>query len=107
MAKKLDIKNPLFNTLEETKEEQQAAEPKKVGRPRKDDIIRGNSAQEGLTEDLIRATFILKVSALNDLKDYAYTKRITIKDALTEMIETFIKNYKENPHNDELLHHKK
>ena len=42
--------NPLFTAQEET--EQAAVEPKKKrGRPQKDDIVRGNSVQEGLTKN--------------------------------------------------------
>lgn len=99
---KLNINNPLFNTGAEPAEEA-AAEPKKMGRPRKSELVRDNSAQAGLTEEWQRATFIVKVSALNALNDYAYTKRIPIKDALTEVIEKFITDYESNPDNEPLL----
>lgn len=109
MAKKnILANNPLFNTVAEDDQTEQtttaAAEaPKKMGRPRKKDLVRDNSAQEGLTEDYTRATFILKVSALEAVKNYAYTKRIPIKDALTEIIESFIATYESNPDNEPLL----
>lgn len=106
MAKKNILQNnPLFNTVaaDDQTEQTTAATPKKMGRPRKNDLVRDNSAQEGLTEDYTRATFILKVSALEAVKDYAYTKRIPIKDALTEIIESFIANYEDNPENEPLL----
>lgn len=103
---KLNIKNPLFNTGEEPAAEETTAK-KKMGRPRKSDLVRDNSAQAGLPEEWQRATFIVKVSALDDLKSYAYTKRIPLKDALTEVIEKFIADYKANPDNEELLPAKK
>lgn len=104
MAKKLNMNNPLFETTAEPEEVKPQA--KKMGRPRKTDIVRDNSVQEGLTADLTRATFIMKVETLDALKDYAYTERITIKDAITDIIDGFIKDYKENP-NNKLLSHKK
>lgn len=101
MAQKLGLNNPLFNNSEEI------AEPKKPGRKRNEALVRDNAVQNGLTEDLTRATFILKVDNLNKLKDYAYTKRITIKDAINEAIESFINDYESNPDNETLLEHKK
>lgn len=101
MAKKSVLQNnPLFNTAVEADQE-----APKMGRPRKSDLVRDNSVQAGLTEDLTRATFILKVDTLNDLKDYAYTKRITIKEALDEIITDFMTKYKAE--GNELLQHKK
>lgn len=100
MAKKLGINNPLFDNAEES------SEPKKPGRKRNEALVR-EGVQNGLTEDLTRATFILKVDTLDKLKDYAYTKRITIKDAINEVIENFIKEYEANPDNERLLKHKK
>lgn len=99
MAKKNFLEsNPLFTD---------AAEPvaKGKGRPRKADLVRDNSAQEGLTEDYTRATFILRVDQLNELKDYAYTHRITIKEALETVISKFMEDYRAN--GGELLQHKK
>lgn len=104
MAKKNILSNnPLFNTQEEP---QEVAEPKKMGRPRNKDLVRDNSVQEGLTEDLTRATFILRVDTLNALKDYAYTERLTLKDALDGIITKALEEYKADP-NNQLLSHKK
>lgn len=47
-----------------------AAEPQ-IGRRRKD-LVRYNSVQAGLPEDWTRATFIVRVSLLEKLKDFAY-----------------------------------
>lgn len=101
MARKNFLENnPLFSEAEE-----QQTETRGKGRPRKDDIVRDNAAQEGLTADYTRATFILRVETLNALKDYAYTNRITIKEALEAAVGKFIEEYKEN--GGELLNHKK
>lgn len=37
------------------------------------------------------------------IKDYAYTKRMRIGDAVRLMVETFIENYKADPENEPLL----
>lgn len=109
MAKKNILQgNPLFDTVEEkptAAPADQSAETTKKGRPRNEELVRDNSAQAGLPEDYTRASFIMKVSALNDLKDYAYTKRMSIKDALTEILEGYFEQYKAE--GNELLQHKK
>ncbi len=89
MAKfKLEDKlNPLFTAQAEEKEQTAAAEPKKKrGRPQKEDIVRGNSVQEGLTEEYTRATFIMRVDLVEKLKNYAYTERLSMKDAVNKLI---------------------
>lgn len=112
MAKKLEINNPLANnvlfkepTVEETKAATEAT-PKKKGRPLKDEIVRDNSKQEGLTAEYTRASFILSVENVDFIKDYAYTKRITIKDALDEIIGNFKANYEADKTNEPILKHK-
>ena len=110
MAKKVGINNPLFNTepQQEAQEVEQATPQKnKTGRPRNTDIVRDNSVQAGLTEEFTRATFIMKVETLDALKDYAFTKRISIKEAITDIIDSFIEDYKADPDNEPLLPHKK
>lgn len=66
------------------------AEEKKVGRPRKNNIVRGNSVQENLPEEWTRATFIVKVDLLEKLKDYSYTDRRSLKDIINEMLEDYL-----------------
>ena len=78
---------------------------KKIGRPRRGDLIRDHSSQAGLTEDYTRFSCICKVANLKDLKDYAYTKRIPTRDAIDEIIEFFFKAYRGNPKNEKLLDH--
>ncbi len=86
MAKfKLEDKlNPLFAAQPE--ETEQAAPKKKRGRPQKEELVRGNSVQEGLTEEYTRATFIMRVDLVEKLKNYAYTERLSMKDAVNKLI---------------------
>lgn len=107
MAKKLNINNPLFADSEPTPQAAESPQKKKNGRPRKNDVVRESGSQQGLTEEYTRATFIMKVETLDALKDYAYTNRISIKDAITDIIDSFIKEYEANPDNEPLLQHKK
>ena len=62
-----------------------------IGRKRKE-LVRHNSVQAGLPEDWTRATFIVRVSLLEKLKDFAYTERISIKDALDSALELFLQD---------------
>lgn len=87
--------DPLFNTQEalaKKEEEDQEEKPKKPGRPRKDNVVRGNSKQEGLTEDYTRATVIVKIDTLERAKDYAYTQRISIKEAISDLLDIGLKH---------------
>lgn len=87
MAYKLE-NNPLFTPPEETIEKEVAvpAGERKRGRPKKDTIVRGNSIQEGLTEEYTRATFIMRVDLVEKLKNYAYTERMSMKEAVNKII---------------------
>ena len=69
-----------------------------LGRRRKY-LVQHNSVQAGLPEDWTRATFIVRVSLLEKLKDFAYTERISIKDALDSALELFLQDV------DDLLRH--
>lgn len=102
MAKsRLDFSNPLLSpaavgSLSNT-EEREPTEKRKKGPARKPDVVRnedgGNSAQEGLSPDNTRFSCICKVDNVKRVKDYAYTKRITIKQAMDEIIESFFADY--------------
>lgn len=72
----------------------------KRGRPPKAELVRTNGVQAGLPEDWTRATFIVKVSQLEKLKDYAYTERLTLKEALEAALDQFLAD------KDDLLPHK-
>lgn len=52
--------NPIFAGLEDQETDSEAEEKRKRGRPKKDNLVRDNSVQEGLTEDYTRATFIVR-----------------------------------------------
>lgn len=81
--------NPLFsNAAADQAQEAQAQDVKRGrGRPKKDDIVRGVSAQEGLTAEYTRTTFIINVALLEWVKDYAYTERISLKDAFNGILQ--------------------
>lgn len=79
--------NPLFATPEAP--DQEAAEEKtaKRGRPQSDNVVRGNSVQEGLTAEYTRATFIVQVDLLEKFKNYAYTERLSMKEAINKVLK--------------------
>ena len=52
-------------------------------------------------------SFRIEPETADMIKDYAYTKRISIKDAVTVMVETFIDDYYNDPNNEPLLPHKR
>ena len=71
-------------------------------RGRKKNSSRANSVQAGLPEDWTRATFIVRVAYLEKLKDFAYTERISIKEALDIALERFLQDANHLlPHNRE------
>ena len=69
------------------------SETKKLGRPKRDDLIR-DGVQKGLSDEWTRASFIVRVDMLQKLKDYAYTERITIRDALDKALVMMLKDKK-------------
>ncbi|MCR5304863.1 MAG: hypothetical protein K6E33_09920 [Lachnospiraceae bacterium] len=82
--------NPLFDRGQEEQGKPKAPKKKK-GRPQKPDIVRGNSVQEGLTQDYTRATFILRVDLVERLKNYAYTERLSMKEAINKLVGEALK----------------
>ena len=103
--------NPLLNTetfdVDKERAELGIKEPdetrKTKGRPKKDDLVRDNSVQEGLTKDWTRATFIMNVDTLDKLKNYAYTERLSLKEAVDDILKDFLDDYQKT---HELLKHK-
>lgn len=77
------------------------ATEEKRGRPQRKDLVHENGVQAGLPEDWTRATFIVRCELLEKLKDYAYTERVTLKDALNTALEQFLED------KTDLLPHKK
>ena len=49
----------------------------------------------------------MKVKNVEDLKDYAYTKRLTLKDAADEILESFFRSYRSDPANEPILTRRK
>ena len=100
--------NLLFAETPQEQPQEKTQAKKSQGRPKNDNLVRGNSVQEGLTEDYTRATFILKVETLNKLKDYAYTERLSIKDAINEILERALEaeEKKLDKKGEKLLDHK-
>lgn len=78
-------------------------EKRSVGRPVSSELIREPGVQQGLKKEDTRATFILPVETVENLKAYAYTKNIKIREALTEIIDSFIADYEADPANEPLL----
>ena len=92
-----------FNAKREREELGIIATDTNKGRPKNKKIVRDNSVQAGLTADWTRATFIVRVSHLQKLKDFAYTERISIKEALDVALERFLQDRHDLlPHNKEL-----
>ena len=60
------------------------------GRPRTNLREVTKSSQEGLPENWTRATFIVRETLLEDLKDCAYTRRKTIRDVLDEALTAYL-----------------
>lgn len=52
-------------------------------------------------------SFRIDPETADKIKDYAYTKRISIKEAVETMVDAFIDDYLADPENEPLLQHKK
>ena len=52
-------------------------------------------------------SFRIDPAVADKIKDYAYTKRISIKEAVETMVEAFIDDYNADPENEPLLPHKR
>ena len=84
--------------------------PIKTNRGRKKIPPRVSSVQAGLPDDWTRATFIVRIAYLDKLKDFAYTERISIKEALDVALERFLSDTtdllphdKERRNSDEII----
>ena len=71
---------------------EQIITPSRLGRPQTIKREYEKSSQEGLPENWTRATFILREDLLKKLKDYAYTDRRTLKEIVSEMVESYLKD---------------
>lgn len=104
-ASKYKLENsPLFNQEQEEGEkgdlfskEQQAEilkQDQKKGRPKNENLVRSGS-QAGLPKESTRATFIIDIDVLEDVKNYAYTERLKLKDVINDFLKKGIEAYKE------------
>ena len=89
-TKQEKIKNQLLENRKARGE--QEPEPLKRSR-RRNDLIRDNSVQNGLTKDYTRATVIVNKADFEQLKDIAYTERKPIKEILEKVIKDFLAEY--------------
>jgi len=74
--------NPLFSAQDEATIK--ASQTSNAGRPKNADA-----------DDFQRMTFIIRKEYLKKLRDYAYTERIDVKEALDQALEKFLKNKKD------------
>lgn len=74
--------NPLFSAQEEEQIKKQ--QNTGAGRPKNADA-----------DDFQRMTFIVRKEHLKKLRDYAYTERIDVKEALDQALAQFLKNKKD------------
>ena len=70
---------------------QQSAPPARRGRPRTNFREITKASQEGLPENWTRATFIVREELLDNLKDYAYTQRLTIRDVMDQALTQYLR----------------
>ena len=104
MKLNLEDEKQKFNAKREREELGIVATETNQGRPKNKKIVRDNSVQAGLTADWTRATFIVRVSHLQKLKDFAYTERISIKEALDVALERFLQDRHDLLSHDKELH---
>ena len=65
--------------------------PPRRGRPRTNFREVTKASQEGLPENWTRATFIVREELLENLKDYAYTQRLTIRDVVDQALAQYLR----------------
>lgn len=53
-----------------------------------------NNPERKLPDGEVRYTVIINKKDLNRVLDYAYTERITVKEAFSEIIDSYFKGYK-------------
>lgn len=78
-----------------------------MARPRNDDIVRESGAQQGLSKNDTRMTFIIPIETAEKLRAFAYTKNMTLKDTLTIMVDKYIEDYEKDPNNEPILRRNK
>jgi hypothetical protein len=89
MAKK-SFSGGLSSLLGDTKQPEQAAEPKEAKTPKKEIT---KTSQIGTKEKETRATFIVNEDLLEKMKSLAYWDRVLIKDIVNTAFEDYIARY--------------
>lgn len=92
--KKLNFDNPLFSESEPTT---------KRGRPSIPTTIHGDTRREGMQPGNTRFSVMMSEELADFLRDYAYTKRQSMKDTINEIVGAFRANYEADPNNEPLL----
>lgn len=87
MSEKKDRFASTFDNLMHTPTQEEDKNP--VGRPQKDGIQR-DGAGKGLPEEWQRYTLIVNKNTLQDLKDYAWYERISIKEAVDNILSEYL-----------------
>ena len=104
MAQKLDINNPIMDAMKAAEE---PTGKKKTGRPKVEGRIRaedgGPSIQVGLPPELRRFSAICKYDNWRWLHNYAFTTRISFREALDEVIEDFRRKYERDKSNPDII----
>lgn len=62
----------------------------KVFTPEQEAAIRADQLKDSVTHEWTTATFKVRKTNMKKLRDYAYTERIEIKEALDQALETFL-----------------
>lgn len=82
-----EVNTALFSNMKEQPQEQ----PRNpVGRPRRDDVVHdkteGPSRQIGLRKNTTRTSFIITLDLLDRINNYAYTERISVREAYDRLL---------------------
>lgn len=88
--------NNTFDRITGTKAEPAAADPVQIEPTKK----------KTATKDKPVFSFRIEPETADKIKDYAYTKRISIKEAVETMVDAFIDDYESDPENEPLLKHR-
>lgn len=95
--------SPIFETFDADQERKslgiELPETKK-GKPRNDKLVKGNTVQAGLPADWTRACFIVRCDYLRKLKVFAFTERLSLKEALDLVLGEYLSDIDD----DELMY---
>ena len=84
MGKKILVNNPLLDNSDNAEEEEPVLT--------KEEIETIKEAQGGSIEDFTTMTFKVRKTTLKTLRDYAFTNRLKIKQALDEILTKYFES---------------